>query len=127
MPGIVQHQESMHGPCVFQNGRLYCVQMLRVLLRARVGGFQAWGVEYLVLQLYDANAAVRMEALAVLFEACEDEVRYVLAFLVRENTRPCFLTEQIFRKPHLVVLIRLHCTMYIQVFSKTEKRFTSIF
>ena len=67
MPGIVQHPASMHGPrvvCVFQNGRLYCVQMLRVLLRARVGGFQAWGVEYLVLQLYDATAAVRMEALA---------------------------------------------------------------
>ena len=85
MPGIVQHPASMHGPrvvCVFQNGRLYCVQMLRVLLRARVGGFQAWGVEYLVLQLYDATAAVRMEALAVLFEACEDEVSYVLAFLV---------------------------------------------
>jgi len=48
--------------------------MLRVLLRARVPGFQQWGVELLVQQLYDESKAVASEALAVLSEACEDEV-----------------------------------------------------
>ena len=51
------------------------MQLLRVLLRARVTGFAQWGVELLVLQLYDSSKLVHMEALSVLFEACEDEVR----------------------------------------------------
>ena len=48
--------------------------MLRVLLRTGTPFFGSWGIEMLVLQLYDKVKAVAMEALTVLSEACEEEV-----------------------------------------------------
>ena len=47
---------------------------MRVLLRAQVAFFSSWGIEMLVMQLYDQSKAVAMEALSVISEACEDEV-----------------------------------------------------
>ncbi|XP_071846524.1 rapamycin-insensitive companion of mTOR-like isoform X2 [Apostichopus japonicus] len=54
--------------------RLYTTSHMRVLLRAQVPYFQHWGVENLVCQLYDKDKQVSTEALAVLDEACEDEI-----------------------------------------------------
>ena len=58
----------------FQSARLYTANFMRVLLRARVAFFSSWGIEMLVMQLYDQSKAVAMEALSVISEACEDEV-----------------------------------------------------
>ncbi|XP_030197602.1 rapamycin-insensitive companion of mTOR isoform X2 [Gadus morhua] len=53
--------------------RLYATRHLRVLLRANAEFFSNWGVELLVTQLYDRSQPVRLEALDVLDEACEDK------------------------------------------------------
>lgn len=58
-----------------QSARLYAVQWLHVLLRAHVPFFSSWGLELLNAQLYDQSKAVALEALSVLSEACEEEVR----------------------------------------------------
>ena len=58
----------------FQRAKLYTTSFMRVLLRARVPFLSNWGVEMLVLQLYDPNTHVAKEALSVITEACEDEV-----------------------------------------------------
>ena len=58
-----------------QSCRLYATRHLRVLLRANAEFFSNWGVELLVTQLYDRSQPVRLEALDVLDEACEDKVR----------------------------------------------------
>ena len=58
-----------------QSCRLYATRHLRVLLRANAEFFSNWGMELLVTQLYDRSPAVRLEALDVLDEACEDKVR----------------------------------------------------
>ena len=58
-----------------QDMRLYATSHLRVLHRARVPFFQTWCMEMLVTQLYDPCVEVAEEALDVLDEACEDEVR----------------------------------------------------
>ena len=47
---------------------------MRVLLRAKVTGFQQWGIEMLVSQLYDQSRSVAMTALSILDEACEVKV-----------------------------------------------------
>uniref|UniRef100_A0A8C4ZU13 Uncharacterized protein n=1 Tax=Gadus morhua TaxID=8049 RepID=A0A8C4ZU13_GADMO len=54
--------------------RLYATRHLRVLLRANAEFFSNWGVELLVTQLYDRSQPVRLEALDVLDEACEDKL-----------------------------------------------------
>ncbi len=54
---------------------------MRVLLRARAPFFSSWGVEMLVMQLYDQSRQVAMEALSVLSEACEEEVRNARSWL----------------------------------------------
>lgn len=65
-----------NGNCVslLQSARLYTASFMRILLRARVPLLSSWGMEMLVLQLYDQSKAVAMEALSVISEACEDEV-----------------------------------------------------
>ena len=57
-----------------ESARLYTASFMRVLLRARVRFLANWGMEMLVMQLYDQSKAVAMEALSVLSEACEEEV-----------------------------------------------------
>ncbi len=47
---------------------------MRVLLRAGIPFLSSWGIEMLVMQLYDQSKPVAMEALSVLSEACEEEV-----------------------------------------------------
>ena len=47
---------------------------MRVLLRAKVPYINNWGLELLVMQLYDQSKLVAMEALSVISEACENEV-----------------------------------------------------
>lgn len=42
--------------------------------------FSTWGVELLVVQLYDRSPAVLWEALDILDEACEDKVRGVMTY-----------------------------------------------
>lgn len=59
----------------FQTVKLYSTEILRVLLRAKMSAICAWTVELLVTQLYDHSPAVATAALAVLDEACEEEVR----------------------------------------------------
>ena len=59
----------------FQSARLYTASMLRILLRARIPLLENWAMEMLVNQLYDQSVAVAMEALSVISEACEEEVR----------------------------------------------------
>lgn len=54
--------------------RLYTAGLMRVLLRAKVPFLANWGMEMLVMQLYDQAKPVAMEALSVISEACEDEV-----------------------------------------------------
>ena len=54
--------------------RLYTASFMRVLLRARVPFLSNWGMEMLVMQLYDQSKPVAMEALSVISEACEEEV-----------------------------------------------------
>ena len=60
---------------ILQNARLYTVNFMRVLLRAKVPYISNWGLEMLVMQLYDQSKSVAMEALSVISEACENEVR----------------------------------------------------
>ncbi|XP_071953101.1 rapamycin-insensitive companion of mTOR-like isoform X2 [Antedon mediterranea] len=53
--------------------RLYTTSHLRVLLRARIPYFHNWGMELLVMQLYDKNKAIALESVDIIDEACEDE------------------------------------------------------
>ena len=62
---------------------MYTANFMRVLLRARVAFFSSWGIEMLVMQLYDQSKAVAMEALSVISEACEDEVSVKILFVAR--------------------------------------------
>jgi rapamycin-insensitive companion of mTOR len=50
---------------------------MRVLLRAKVPYISNWGLEMLVMQLYDQSKVVAMEALSVISEACENEVKFL--------------------------------------------------
>lgn len=54
--------------------RLYATQLMLVLLRAHVQDFHKWGIEMLVMQLYDQAKAVSLAAINVLMEACEEKV-----------------------------------------------------
>ncbi|XP_050401999.1 rapamycin-insensitive companion of mTOR [Patella vulgata] len=67
--------------------RLYATKFLRVLLRTGINGFEVWGLQLLVTQLYDTSQAVAMSALNILDEACDIQVN--LQSLV--NLRPSFL------------------------------------
>ncbi|XP_033125633.1 rapamycin-insensitive companion of mTOR-like [Anneissia japonica] len=53
--------------------KLYTTNHLRVLLRARIPYFHNWGMELLVMQLYDKNKAIAIESVDIIDEACEDE------------------------------------------------------
>ncbi|XP_025081196.1 rapamycin-insensitive companion of mTOR-like [Pomacea canaliculata] len=57
-----------------ENCRLYATRLLRVLLRSGMQGFNTWGLELLVTQLYDQSKSVAMAALTILDEACDIEV-----------------------------------------------------
>ncbi|XP_021912957.1 rapamycin-insensitive companion of mTOR isoform X2 [Zootermopsis nevadensis] len=57
-----------------ESSRLYATQFLLVLLRARLPDFQKWGIELLVMQLYDQSKAVSLAAIAILGEATEEKV-----------------------------------------------------
>jgi hypothetical protein len=48
-----------------------------VLLRARLVDFQKWGIELLVMQLYDQSKAVSLAAIAILGEAVEEKVTFI--------------------------------------------------
>jgi rapamycin-insensitive companion of mTOR len=65
-----------------QSARLYAVRWLHVLLRVHVPFFSSWGLELLSNQLYDQSTNVALEALSVLSEACEEEVRYLFCNLM---------------------------------------------
>ncbi|KAJ8305360.1 hypothetical protein KUTeg_015905 [Tegillarca granosa] len=56
-----------------ESSRLYCTNLLRVLLRIGVQGFSNWGMELLVGQLYDQSKPVAMAALNVMEESCDVE------------------------------------------------------
>ncbi len=62
----------------FQSARLYTASFMRVLLRSGIPFLSSWGIEMLVMQLYDQSKPVAMEALSVLSEACEEEVNYLV-------------------------------------------------
>ncbi|GLH11487.1 Rapamycin-insensitive companion of mTOR [Gryllus bimaculatus] len=53
--------------------RLYATQHMLVLLRAQLPDFHKWGIELLVMQLYDSSRRVSSVALNVLSEAVEDK------------------------------------------------------
>ena len=57
-----------------QNSRLYCVRLMRVLMRAGVAQFHHWGAELLCKHLQDSDSTVQQETLSVLIEASENEV-----------------------------------------------------
>ncbi|KAF4524471.1 hypothetical protein B566_EDAN013086, partial [Ephemera danica] len=51
--------------------RLYATRFLLVLARAHVTDFAKWGIELLVMQLYDPSPAVSLAASDILDEACD--------------------------------------------------------
>ncbi|XP_069677672.1 rapamycin-insensitive companion of mTOR isoform X2 [Periplaneta americana] len=57
-----------------ESSRLYATQFLLVLLRARLPDFEKWGIELLVMQLYDQSKAVSLAAISILGEATEEKV-----------------------------------------------------
>ncbi|KAJ9598512.1 hypothetical protein L9F63_010802, partial [Diploptera punctata] len=57
----------------YESARLYATQFLLVLLRAKLPDFEKWGIELLVMQLYDKSKAVSLAAIAVLEEAAEEK------------------------------------------------------
>ena len=60
-----------------QDTRLYTTRHMRVFLRANVPLFISWGLEMLTTQLYDVDSEVAEEAIDILDEACEEEVRFL--------------------------------------------------
>ncbi|ESO86448.1 hypothetical protein LOTGIDRAFT_129240 [Lottia gigantea] len=70
-----------------ESARLYATKFLRVLLRTGVNGFDVWGLQYLVTQMYDPSQVVAMSALHILDEACDIPAN--LTALI--NLRPSFL------------------------------------
>ncbi|CAL4062242.1 unnamed protein product, partial [Meganyctiphanes norvegica] len=56
-----------------ESARMYGTSLLRALLRVEAEGFQRWGVELLVGQLYDESRSVSLAALDVLDEATDNE------------------------------------------------------
>lgn len=67
--------------------RLYATQHMLVLLRACLPNFDKWGIELLVMQLYDSSQSVSSVALNILLEAVEEKA--CLESLV--NLRPTLL------------------------------------
>ncbi|KAL6050423.1 Peptidyl-prolyl cis-trans isomerase fkbp11 [Balamuthia mandrillaris] len=53
--------------------RYMATRHMRVLLRAGVANFSAWGIEFLVTQLADSNKRVKELALSILDEACDED------------------------------------------------------
>ena len=54
-----------------ETSKLYCVNLLRMLLRCRVADFSRWAVELLVDCLNDQSSAVKFTSYEVLNEACD--------------------------------------------------------
>lgn len=61
-------QQALHG-ADRRAGQLYATQFMMVLLRARLPGFEVWGLPMLVRQMCDAQRVVAMAAHEVLDEA----------------------------------------------------------
>lgn len=57
-----------------ESSRLYATQFMVVLLRARVPNFHEWGVSLVLNQLKDNSKSVRLAALNILDEACDEPV-----------------------------------------------------
>lgn len=55
-----------------ESSRLYSTQFMVVLLRARVPNFHEWGLPLIINQLKDSSKSVRLAALSVLDEACDE-------------------------------------------------------
>ncbi|KAK3927944.1 Rapamycin-insensitive companion of mTOR [Frankliniella fusca] len=56
------------------SSRLYATQFLVVLLRARVPNFHEWGIPLIVNQVRDKSKSVRLAALNILDEACDENI-----------------------------------------------------
>ena len=54
---------------------MYATQHMRILLRVNAPFFINWGMEMLNTQLYDTVPEIAEEAIDILDEACEEEVR----------------------------------------------------
>ena len=68
------YAQCLFSPHLLQNCRIYCTQLLNVLVRAGTPAFLEWGVEFLVTQLYDRAPSVAVVALKAIDEACDIEV-----------------------------------------------------
>jgi rapamycin-insensitive companion of mTOR len=82
--------------------RYLATRHMRVLLRAGVANFAAWGVEFLVKQLSDSDTKVGHIALSVLDEACDEEE--CLEGLIAKQPAPILLQ---MGKPGRDLLLRL--------------------
>lgn len=56
------------------SSRLYATQFLVVLLRARVPNFHEWGLPLVINQISDKSKSVRLAALNMLDEACDEHI-----------------------------------------------------
>jgi len=65
----------------FQALRLYSTSLLRVILRSNPVAFSSWGLNLLISQLHDNNQLVLIETGAILDEALEDRVRFLILIL----------------------------------------------
>ncbi|OQR78947.1 rapamycin-insensitive companion of mTOR-like [Tropilaelaps mercedesae] len=54
-----------------ESARLYCVQLLRMLIRCRLTDMSHWVIELLVQCLHDESSAIKATAYEVLNEACD--------------------------------------------------------
>jgi hypothetical protein len=59
-----------------EGSRLYATKFLLVLIRAHTPDFANWGMELLVMQLYDPSIQVSLVASDILDEACDHQVRF---------------------------------------------------
>lgn len=59
-----------------ESSRLYATQFMVVLLRARVPNFHDWGLALVINQVKDTSKSVRLAALNILDEACDEPVRF---------------------------------------------------
>jgi len=57
-----------------EGSRLYATKFLLVLIRAQSPDFETWGMELLVMQLYDASIQISLAASDILDEACDHQV-----------------------------------------------------
>ncbi|XP_034242434.1 rapamycin-insensitive companion of mTOR [Thrips palmi] len=57
-----------------ESSRLYATQFMVVLLRARVPNFHEWGLSLVINQVKDASKSVRLAALNILDEACDEPI-----------------------------------------------------